>query len=48
MILLALSWDATAPEAAVAAYLRGIEATRSAPPLVQQLATLREKNGKHR
>ena len=33
------------PEAAVAAYLRGIEATRSAPPLVQQLATLREKMG---
>ncbi|MCC7463800.1 MAG: tetratricopeptide repeat protein [Gammaproteobacteria bacterium] len=33
------------PEAAVAAYLRGLEATQSAPPLVQQLAALRERMG---
>ncbi|MCC7464146.1 MAG: tetratricopeptide repeat protein, partial [Gammaproteobacteria bacterium] len=32
-------------DAAVAAYLRGLEATQSAPPLVQQLAALRVRMG---
>ena len=34
------------PQAAVAAYMRGIDATQSAPPLVLQLASLLEQSGR--